>query len=588
MSLIRHLRCINTHYFPDIYRRKAGIISYLYRYSMRKCLFLLCFLPLFANGQSSFNMTLLANEVIPNLPVRSGAKYNDVWGFKHPTNGTEVAIIGGIEAIFFYNVTSPANPVLIHTHPVTNLNGTTNGSLWRDFKTYQNYAYASADEGDSGLIVFDLSQVPTTVTKVYQSNQFWNRSHNIYIDTEHARLYAAGPNTQSSGIIILNLQTPAAPTLLRSLSLTSIGGGYVHDIHVRDTIAYCSHGSLHKLSMYSVNNVNNIFPIASIENYQEAGYNHSSWVNEDATFLVMVDETHGSDVKLVDIDTMEDISTDDITTFYSELLGASAPGSSIVHNPFILGDLVYLAYYHDGVQVYDISDPTNIERIAYLDTYPDNTDYFGYEGCWGVYPYLPSGIILASDQTYGLYVLELTQQSLDIDFLSFEAVRKDEDVQLNWSVADASFGNKFEIYRSADGGKSFQPIGKVKLEESEINYSFLDENVLPRQRYLYRIDFIELDGKHIASPIRTIIPSNTSSTIKVVNPATHALIVDILKPIENAEFRIFNLEGKEVWSKVMAEPKARIELNISTLIPGQYVLTTTWLGGAENMMIQKW
>ncbi len=533
-------------------------------------------------------MTLLANEDIANLPVRQGSEYNDVWGFKHPSNGTEVAIIGGMEDIFFYNVTNPANPVLIYTYDVTNLNGSTNGSLWRDFKTFGNYAYACSDEGDAGLIIFDLSQVPTTVTKVYQSNQFWNRAHNIYIDVPNARLYAAGPNTQSPGIIILDLsQAPANPTLLKSTSLTPYGGGYVHDIHVRNNIAYCSHGSLHKLNMYNVANVNAITVVGTIENYQEAGYNHSSWVSPDGTHLVMADETHGSDLKLVDITDPLNISTDDIHTFYSELLGAGAPGSSIAHNPFILGDLAFIAYYHDGVQVFDISNPLNIVRVAYLDTYPDNVDYFGYDGCWGVYPFLPSGIILASDGNNGLFVMEITNQSLGIDFLSFKATRKVEDVLLEWSVADASFGNKFEVLRSSDGGKSFQSIGIVKLEGPQINYTFLDEGALPQEHYLYRIDFIELDGNHLKSPIRAITAGKAESVFTVVNPTTSMLTIDVLQPVENVEFRLFDIEGRIVWSRNEDQPKARLEMNIGNLIAGHYLLTATWDGGSENRLIQK-
>ena len=65
-------------------------------------------------------------------------------------------------------------------------------------------------------------------------------------------------------------------------------------------------------------------------------------------------------------------------------------------------------YYMDGVQVYDITDTSNPVRVGYYDTYPDNgATFFGsaYEGCWGVYPFLPSGNIIASDITYGLFVL---------------------------------------------------------------------------------------------------------------------------------------------------------------------------------------
>jgi hypothetical protein len=65
-----------------------------------------------------------------------------------------------------------------------------------------------------------------------------------------------------------------------------------------------------------------------------------------------------------------------------------------------------VSYYHDGVQVYDISDPMNPVNIAYYDTYTQHTNYNGYQGCWGVYPFLPSGIILASDFENGLFVLD--------------------------------------------------------------------------------------------------------------------------------------------------------------------------------------
>lgn len=77
------------------------------------------------------------------------------------------------------------------------------------------------------------------------------------------------------------------------------------------------------------------------------------------------------------------------------------------HNTFIVDkNYAVLSFYHDGVQVFDLSDPMNVTRMGYYDTYPDNpTDYTGYHGCWGVYPFLPSGRIIASDITYGLFVL---------------------------------------------------------------------------------------------------------------------------------------------------------------------------------------
>ena len=551
-----------------------------------KHLFLgLLLMPVLISAQSSFNMTLLSNLDLPDLPSRFGAEYNDCWGFKH-SNGTEIAIIGGMEDIFFVNVTSPANPVVIYTHHVENINGTTNASLWRDFKTYQNYAYAAADEGDSGLLIFDLSNVPTSVTLVTQTNAFWNRTHNIYIDEANGRLYAAGSNTQSTGLKILDLvASPSNPPQIGNISLSSLGGGYVHDVHVKNNIAYCSHGSLHKLQIYDMSNLANITVVGTIDEYPEEGYNHSSWVNTETNMLVMADETHGSDLKLIDISDPANVSADDISTFYSELEGPSAPGASVAHNPFIEGDLAYIAYYHDGVQVFDISDPDDIELLAYYDTYV-NTEYSSYDGCWGVYPYLPSGIIIASDQNNGLFVMEITDDALGIEFLSFEARRSSEDVVLQWAITDAAFGNRFEVKRSADGGVTFETIGTVNLIDGKYVYAFTDKNAAGSFQYIYRIDFVEYDGNRIDSPVRVISGGSASDFIRVINPVSSSLILDILKPIEELTLHLYAMDGRLIWSVEDKDPKARIEINSAELIPGQYVLGMAWPGGEENLMIQ--
>lgn len=553
---------------------------------MKYILVWLLFFPIFTQAQESLNMTLLSNWDLPNLPVRFGAEYNDCWGYRAP-NGTEVAIIGGIEDIFFVNITNPANPVLIHTHHVENLNGTDNQSLWRDFKSYSHYVYACADEEDSGLLIFDLAGVPSTVTLVNQTNAFWSTAHNIFIDVPNGRLYAAGTNTQSNGLKILNLaSTPANPTLLASVPLNVFNGGYVHDVHVRNNIAYCSHGGLSKLHIYDMTNLSNISLEGIIDNYPEEGYNHSSWVNEAGNMLVMADETQGSDLKLIDISDPANISNDDIWTFFSELEGASAPGASVAHNPFIEGDLAYIAYYHDGIQVFDISNPQDIQLLAFYDTYPQNDDYVGYEGAWGVYPYFPSGNIIGSDQTNGLFVMEIISEILDINFLSFEASRKNQDIQLTWSVSDASFGNRFEVKRSSDNGKTFENLGTTPLLSNESHYSFLDENVTVSTNYLYRIDFVELDGNKISSPLRSITSGNGLATVRVINPMDGKLVIDLLEPVHHLELQLFDLDGSLIWSSVEEKPKARMEKDVTGLVAGSYLLTANWEGGSENVILQ--
>lgn len=555
---------------------------------MRILLFLAFVFPAWALGQESSNMTLLSTYDDPSLPTRLGIEYSDCWAYRH-ANGTEVAIIGGIEDILFVDITIPAAPELIYSHHVLNTpSGTVNQSAWRDFMTYGDYVYAAADEGTSGLLIFDMSDLPNSITLVTQTNTFWNRTHTIFIDEANGKLYAGGSNSVSNGLVILDLVGhPANPTLAAYVPLNTVGGGYVHDMYVRDNIAYCSHGNLSKIQMYDFSNLPSFSVVGTIENYPEPGYNHSSWVNEDGTKLVMCDETHGSDVKLVDITDPLNISSDDFNTFYSELLGANAPGSSVAHNPFILGDLAYIAYYHDGVQVFDISNPDNIQLVAYYDTYPDNTGYTGYLGCWGVYPFLPSGVIVASDMNYGLYMMTITNPPLDIEFLSFQAFREKTSVKLEWSVADVSFGHEFEINRSVDGGITYQPVGRVSYETDKANYTFRDDHVSGSTRYVYRIDFLQDDGSRIPSPLRSVQTASRESNFVVVNPIAGSLIVDVANPEGKITLALYNIEGQIVWTSLVDVPESRMEFGMDDIPAGQYVLTINAEDRSENLIIQK-
>jgi hypothetical protein len=63
-----------------------------------------------------------------------------------------------------------------------------------------------------------------------------------------------------------------------------------------------------------------------------------------------------------------------------------------------------MSNYTRGVTVLDISDTSNPVDIGFFDTFPvsDNTSF---NGAWGVYPYLPSGVVLISDISSGLYIV---------------------------------------------------------------------------------------------------------------------------------------------------------------------------------------
>jgi choice-of-anchor B domain-containing protein len=392
---------------------------------MKKIVFLLnlLFCSFFAaKAQQAFNMTQVARWDDASLPVRDSLQYNDCWGFEK--SGREYAVIGSLTKTHFIEVTN--------TPTLTEVLNFTNGgnSLWRDYKYYKGYIYGVADEGSEGLRVYNVNNINATsnrVSLVHSNTTTFLRCHNVWIDTTAGRLYCAGTNTKSDGIIVFDIKTnPASPTLCASLPLrstaSSSSSGYVHDVHVDNGKMYCSHIYTGRMDVYNIATVNSwvtgnatltTVPRLGFIKVPGSGYNHSSYLTEDKTKLIMAEETHGRPLTIVDVSNPASISA--LGTIYSCTecpTGQNTPSNgigSLVHNPFVKGNLAFLAYYHEGLAVYDISNPSAPTKVAYFDTdYPNRSTYYAdYYGAWGTYPYLSSGKILVSDILNGLFVVNL-------------------------------------------------------------------------------------------------------------------------------------------------------------------------------------
>lgn len=341
--------------------------------------------------------------------------FNDIWGW-HDGAGREYAIMGSLDSIYFIDITDPKKPVLRDVEA-----GKSRYCVHRDFKTLDHYAYAVADEGESSLQIFDLSYLPDSVHKVYDNDDLIIRTHNIFIDSE--KLFCGTVRTGKGDYVpmrVLSLKNREKPELLCDVYGPEVGGqslfNEVHDLYVTNDTAYCSTGydglftlaykkdsvlkTKEDSSWYKHVHSYEMVQWGMLFNYPSQGYNHSSWLDVNSRYMVMADETHGTKLKMIEF-TWDDIPQV-LSTFGSENKQGSLP-----HNAFIQNKKVYVSYYHQGVLVYDIKDPENPKEIAHWDTYPDNTDFDGMYGCWGVYPFLPSGNIIASDQIYGLFVFDL-------------------------------------------------------------------------------------------------------------------------------------------------------------------------------------
>ena len=348
---------------------------------------------MFAQQAMVDNMRLLGRWSQDSLPVNSGVRFNDIWGYADSLTGREYAIMGSTERVHFFDVTEPNEIVEVANFALGE------NTIWRDIKTFGQYAYAVSETNDEGLAVFDLSQLPDTVKLVNQVTDGFKNAHNVFIETTTGRLYIVGSRTANIVVYDLN-EDPSQPELLAAVELPE--GRYVHDVFVDGYFAYCSHG-YRGLYIWDMSDPTMPIQIAKVNT---GGYNHSSWITADGKYSLYAEEVPiGRPLGVIDLEKMMENEIEIALTF-SEPLLAPFHTANRPHNPFIKGNYAYLSYYHDGIVIFDISDPLNPKRIAHYDTtenddYPDN-----FDGVWGVYPFLPSGNIIASDVTTGLYVVK--------------------------------------------------------------------------------------------------------------------------------------------------------------------------------------
>jgi choice-of-anchor B domain-containing protein len=332
-----------------------------------------------AVAQISENATLVGQQ-------DNYSSYADIWGYD--ADGTELAIIASNAGVSFVDATVPSslNEVAYVTGDV---------SIWRDMKTYGTHCYIINEEF-GGLQVVDLSDplnpiLVNTITAQFQT------AHNVWVDEAQGLLFAVGANFPNEETFVYDLTSnPVSPTLVHTFT-----ADYVHDMYSANGVAYLGAVYSGLLVTADISNLPGTSTMPVLDTIQtDNAFTHNAWATDDGNYALCTDEESTGHITVVDCSDPSNLS------LAGSFVHPTAP-NSIIHNVTINGDLAYISWYTTGLQVLDISDPTNPTRVAYYDTFPAN-DSGNFDGAWGVYPYAPSGNIYVSDISTGLYVVDVS------------------------------------------------------------------------------------------------------------------------------------------------------------------------------------
>ena len=397
----------------------------------------------------------------------NGNWLNDIWGWVDPETNREYALVGMTNGTSFVDVTDPVNPIvlgiLLEHNSQTDENQTLHDgakSIWRDIKVYKNHAYIVSEDAGHGLQVFDLTQLRDVVDAPVEFKESGHydgigNAHNLAINEETGFAFAVGfrGSCSAGGLHIIDLVDPKNPTFASCFSKD----GYTHDTQCviyngpdSDYIGQeiCFSANEEDLVIVDVTDKESISQISKT-GYENAQYVHQGWLTEDHRYFISNDEldernlNHNTRTFLWD---MQDLDA-------PVLLGyCEHETASIDHNLYTLGKNVYQSNYTSGLRILDTTGISKgrLQEIAYFDTYVSGNEA-AFRGSWSNYPYLPSGNIIVSDITNGLFVLKMqelfiVEQPADLvacvgQHINIPIIAEGKNIKYQWQIDE---GNGFE------------------------------------------------------------------------------------------------------------------------------------------------
>ncbi|HEU4929787.1 MAG TPA: FlgD immunoglobulin-like domain containing protein [Candidatus Krumholzibacteria bacterium] len=198
-----------------------------------------------------------------------------------------------------------------------------------------------------GLRIFDLNADPTPSAYLWYDGDL-DYGHDSTVDVEHNRLYDFhGP----VGTKVWDISNFAAPVLLRTITDPTIT------------------------------------------------YHHSGDATENGQYLFLCDE--------LAVGNSKDCTVWDIAATPPQKVGIGLHDpTATIHNLYIIGNFAFVSHYTAGFRVYDVSNPLNPVLLDTYDTAPALSGD-GYNGCYGVYPFGPGGIVYVSDDDNGLFLFQV-------------------------------------------------------------------------------------------------------------------------------------------------------------------------------------
>ncbi|MBS1791717.1 MAG: hypothetical protein JST85_28675 [Acidobacteria bacterium] len=401
-----------------------------------------CFATFALVALVAFLISIPANAQNPiNLvghidPFDGDNRYADVWG---EGNFAYVGSYSG-NGLMIIDISNPAAPKLAGNYVPAE------GGRFQDVIVSNGIGYFSS-ESRGGVHIVDVRNPanPVLLSQITQDKNGFPNVHELFV--ADGVLYEA--DSRTTVVKVFDVRNPQNPVFVRDIQTTDTR--FIHAIVCVNGRLFTS-GWSGKTDIYDVRNVLSAPPplLGSIDSGTNS---HASWPSNDGKLLASARETQDGDIRLFDIS--NPANPIPLASITAQSLGLNAFSA---HNPYIIGNLLFVSWYQAGLVVIDITNPSQPKLVGNYDTYPGAVN--GFDGCWGAFPFLGLDRVLLSDLDGGLIIVDATAaqvgpRTVSAASYSFSAIAgKSIAASFGTNLANTTLGATTSLLPTSLGGAS--------------------------------------------------------------------------------------------------------------------------------------
>jgi hypothetical protein len=259
--------------------------------------------------------------------------YTGTWGNRGGNRGNR---------LYVWNVADPATPTL--TDSVTVDAGTVNDVKVRGDGALAVLTHEGSSDGQNGITVLDLTDPGRPAALTRYTTNLTSGVHNVWIEGPYVYAVADG----AAGLRIIDLTNPGSPQEIASFYA---GTSFVHDVSVRDGLAFVSHWNAGLVILDVGNGVRGGTPATPVEvgRVQLAGQTHNAWYWPAAGYVFVGEEDFGAPGHVHVVDASDLANPREVATF---ALPRDPP-----HNFWVdeTRGILYVGWYGNGLRAIDVS-----------------------------------------------------------------------------------------------------------------------------------------------------------------------------------------------------------------------------------------